>query len=48
MYFIILFTFYKNKLQLQNTVTNTQEFGIKLRESHPTDLGQLLNLCQQM
>ena len=36
------------KIQLQYTVTSTQDFGNKIRESHPTDLGQLLNLCQQM
>ena len=40
MYIVILFTFI-NKLQLQYTVTNTQDFGNKIRESHPTDLGQL-------
>ena len=38
--YVILFTFI-NKLQLQYTVTNTQDFGNKIRESHPTDLGQL-------
>ena len=37
---VSVFTFI-NKLQLQYTVTNTQDFGNKIRESHPTDLGQL-------
>ena len=46
MYIVILFTFI-NKPQLQYTVTSTQDFGNKIRESHPTDLGQLNNLCQQ-